>query len=673
MKHFIQNITLMGEVLSMDVFDQSFELMCRSQDSYKVRVRASTEFNILRNLDNLDRDRLPNPDNTGDSNEVWWKMKKHLAVGRLIVIEGVYQELESQSCFDAVAIHILNSVSEAYSFEDSHWWLAQITLLADEWLDDLFGTRREYKPGDFAERYHTNLNILGEETDENIQECATLSRLIYGLSSVYLLTGSQRFLLAARAGVQYQRETFRSLSHDGKYCFWAYGWKRLKNGSKLVIPSQNPDDLDSIPLYEQIYALAGLAQYYRITQEWEVLDDIERTINAFNDFYLDDEKARSKNYPGYGGYFSHIDYVTMRPDTDTLGKNKSRKNWNSIGDHIPAYLTNLLLALDPLPKGDRSGSIARMKDKCQQMLEMTSSLIVDKFPDPDPEIPYVNERFHEDWKPDQNWGWQQNRAIVGHNLKIAWNLTRCGNYLLCKEMEHLGKGNRDTASQYASQAQRYFNLAVKIGDRIATHGVDDIHGGLFDAVERKPGNGMPIEVTWNDTKDFWQQEQAVLAYLILHGVSDPQNHFLKLAQEMMAFWNLYFLDRDNRGIYFRVNDNGHAIVKGQYANKGGHSISGYHAFELNYLAHIYISTYIAGKPGPENNFTIYFQPSAQCGLQSVNVLPDFFKPGDLEIASITINGIPKQEFDRNNFQIALGTEDLGKTIAVEFYPMKAKS
>ena len=25
---------------------------------------------------------------------------------------------------------------------------------------------------------------------------------------------------------------------------------------------------------------------------------------------------------------------------------------------------------------------------------------------------------------DQTWGWQQNRAIVGHNLKIAWNLTR---------------------------------------------------------------------------------------------------------------------------------------------------------------------------------------------------------------------------------------------------------
>ena len=22
------------------------------------------------------------------------------------------------------------------------------------------------------------------------------------------------------------------------------------------------------------------------------------------------------------------------------------------------------------------------------------------------------------------WGWQQNRAVVGHNLKIAWNLMR---------------------------------------------------------------------------------------------------------------------------------------------------------------------------------------------------------------------------------------------------------
>ena len=118
-------------------------------------------------------------------------------------------------------------------------------------------------------------------------------------------------------------------------------------GEKLIIPSENPDDAGTIPLYEQIYALAGLAQYYRISLDWEVLEDIRRTLNSFQGYYHDVKGRAEPEFPGEGGYFSHIDYATMRPDSPALGRNMSRKNWNSVGDHLPAYLVNLLLALDP--------------------------------------------------------------------------------------------------------------------------------------------------------------------------------------------------------------------------------------------------------------------------------------------------------------------------------------
>ena len=71
------------------------------------------------------------------------------------------------------------------------------------------------------------------------------------------------------------------------------------------MPSENPDDLGTIPLYEQIYAMAGLAQFYRISADWEVLHDIRRTIAAIKEFYLDKSE--------YGSYFSHIDPVTFSP------------------------------------------------------------------------------------------------------------------------------------------------------------------------------------------------------------------------------------------------------------------------------------------------------------------------------------------------------------------------
>ena len=79
-------------------------------------------------------------------------------------------------------------------------------------------------------------------------------------------------------------------------------------GTKIIVASENSDDRDTIPLYEQIYALAGLAQYYRITQDWEVLEDIQRTINSFQTYYLD---SPENGFGGLGGYFSHIDYATL--------------------------------------------------------------------------------------------------------------------------------------------------------------------------------------------------------------------------------------------------------------------------------------------------------------------------------------------------------------------------
>jgi len=69
---------------------------------------------------------------------------------------------------------------------------------------------------------------------------------------------------------------------------------------------------------------------------------------------------------------------------------------------------------------------------------------------------------------------------------------------------------------------------------MAVAGIDQVRGGCFDAVERRPRDGLPIEFAWSNTKDFWQQEQAILAYLIVHGFSGDPTH-LQLAREMMAF------------------------------------------------------------------------------------------------------------------------------------------
>lgn len=662
MKQFTHSITVMGVVTEVDEKSNKFSLRSRSGDIYEVFVGETTTFRVLQNLDGLDRDRVLDPkEGFDDSISHSLRMiRKYVWPNGLLTIQGIYQADNLNARLEARQVHLLHSDKESYLFEDTHWWLTQISRMADEWLDDLFSDKRSYLLDDFAALYRTNLNISGLPMDDNIQEMATLSRLIYGLCSAYLLTGRERYFLAARAGVNYQRETFRTLSHDGNYCFWAYGKRRLKYGSELIEYSLNNDDYGTIPLYEQIYALAGITQYYRITADWEVLQDIKRTVRTFNRFYLD-SKDVCPEFPGSGGYFSHLDYATMRPDHPKLDENPShpncaRKNWNSIGDHIPAYLANLILALDPLPQGRPDlNDMAEFLAECREMLETTADLIVEKFPDPDENIPYVNERFKSDWTPDHEWGWQQNRAICGHNLKIAWNLTRVANYY--------------HSIKKAGKALPLMELANKLARSMATTGIDQVHGGCFDAVEREPGNGMPVEFAWGNTKDFWQQEQAILAYLILHGYTDDKHdkaNYLQLARECTAFWNLFFLDHDNRGIFFRVTDDGLPVVEGNYANKAGHAQAGYHAFELNYLAHIYIRTYV--EKGQDKDFCLFFRPQEGSRQRSINVLPDFMRPGDISIKAITINGVSRNSVDPDNFQIELSDAEMGSELAVLFCP-----
>jgi mannose/cellobiose epimerase-like protein (N-acyl-D-glucosamine 2-epimerase family) len=664
---FNQALTVTGKIVSVDTAKSSFSIEARSGDIFEAMAGPETYYTVLSNLDGLDRNRVPDIEAVEGESGILYNLRKYAVQGRPVSVRGVYQQHEGRERFEAREVNLLHSDPRRYLFEETHWWPTQVTQMADRILDHLFDAKRSYTIDDFSEFYRTNLNILGQATDETVQECAVLSRLLYDLSSAYMMTGAERYLLAARAAANYLREAFRSLSHDGTYCFWAYGRRRNMQGERgefFLFPSQGPDDWGSVPLYEQIYALAGLTQFYRITLEWELLEDIRRTINTFQDFFWDptqeqvqkmDEKRRQRflgedgklrpGFVGAGGYFSHIDPATMRPDTNGLrdpGRgidNRSRKNWNSVGDHIPAYLVNLILSLEPLPLSSARKEFAPLLERCHGILEETSSLICEKFPDPNSD--FVIERFHADWTPDLQYRWQQNRAVVGHDLKISWNLTRCAFYFQTRAERLRRQGKAQEADGYIKRSDRCLEVANRLAERMGEVGLDKIRGGIFDCVERNPSGGMPTQFAWDATKDFWQQEQGILAYLILHGATG-NDHYLKLARESSAFWNLFFLDRERQGYFFRTTADGLPILAGQYGMKSSHAI-GYHAFELAYLAHLYTRAYVAAGGGSDNSFCLYFKICSLKQLESINVLPDFMPPGRVRITAVRANGIDVTE------------------------------
>src|SRR6266566_7500557 len=159
--------------------------------------------------------------------------------------------------------------------------------------------------------------------------------MIYGFASAYLLTGEDRYLEAAEKGTEYLREHMRAIDADEEVVYWYHAMDVRGSRERKIFASQFGDDYDAIPAYEQIYALAGPIQTYRVTGDPRILRDAQMTINLFNRYFLDRE---------HGGYFSHLDPINLDPRAESLGPNRARKNWNSIGDHIPAYLINLWLA-----------------------------------------------------------------------------------------------------------------------------------------------------------------------------------------------------------------------------------------------------------------------------------------------------------------------------------------
>jgi hypothetical protein len=261
------------------------------------------------------------------------------------------------------------------------------------------------------------------------------------------------------------------------------------------------------------------------------------------------------------------------------------------------------------------------------MLVYTADTIATHFPDYE-NSPFVNEKFFEDWSHDHNTPLQKNRAIIGHNLKIAWNLMR---------IHHL------------QASKRYEELACKIADIMPRVGMDRQRGGWYDMAERVLGPGDEFHrLIWHDRKAWWQQEQGILAYLILAG-SLKNAEYMRLARESAAFYNAWFPDHDSGGVYFNVLASGIPYLLGTERLKGSHSMSGYHSFELCYLAAIYTNLLLT-----KQSMDFYFKP--QPGALQDNTLrvqPDILPPGSVRIEAVWINGERYANFDAQSMTITL--------------------
>lgn len=597
--------TIAGYVFAYHPQERWFILETSDKRQFKVNLIASTYARTVRNLNE------PYQDASGN-------MEQLLATkGQYVFVYGTFypNDDKEKTVFEAQWMIFPSTTPGEYRQEEQDWWIEQIKSIASSYLKWQFDYPNQTI--DYA-NYRTMLHLKGAKGGDYLQETDTISRMVYGFASAYMLTGQDEYLEGAEKGTNYLREHLRFFDKDDDLVYWYHGLKVEGDKETKLLTSEFGDDYDSIPMYEQIYALAGPTQTYRITGDPKIMFDIEKTIELFEKYYKDNEGE---------GYYSHIHPITFDPKEESLAHNRARKNWNSVGDHAPAYLINLYLATG--------------EEKYADFLEYTFDTITKYFPDYE-NSPFVQEKFFDDWSKDQTWGWQQNRAVVGHNLKIAWNLMRM---------------------QSLRSKDSYLEFAEKIAALMPAAGSDQQRGGWYDVVERELKINGHHQFVWHDRKAWWQQEQAILAYMILHGLLG-KDEYLKYARESAAFYNAFFLDTDDGGVYFNVFANGMPYLLGTERFKGSHSMSAYHSTELCFLSAVYTNLLITKKPT-----YFYFKPYPKSFKNNkLFVSPDILPKGSVSITECFIDDKPYTNFDAEALVVTLPDTDKQVRVKVLLTP-----
>ena len=174
--------------------------------------------------------------------------------------------------------------------------------------------------------------------------------------------------------------------------------------------------------------------------------------------------------------------------------------------------------------------------------------------------------------------------MVGHNLKIAWNLMRMTAIAPKHEYRDAGRARsagscrRSAATSSAAAGTTWSTRTLGEGER-------------------------QHRFVWHDRKAWWQQEQAILAYLILAGETGddglprgtpgrrprsttPSSSTTTRAASTSTCW-----------------PTGMPYLLGNERLKGSHSMSMYHSAELCYLATVYTRLLLTGDP-----LTLHFKP-----------------------------------------------------------------
>ncbi|HLF27685.1 MAG TPA: AGE family epimerase/isomerase [Anaerolineae bacterium] len=297
------------------------------------------------------------------------------------------------------------------------------------------------------------------------------ARLLWTYATAYRRLGAQQYLSMARRAYDYLTRIFWDQDYGGVY------WQVDYRGNPVV---------DRKHHYAQAFALYGLAEYYRATQDPQSLR-LAQTL-----FYRLEQYAYEAIHQGY----LEASNREWGPLADTRLSDRDlpcRKSMNTMLHILEAY-TNLLRVWDD----------AQLKVQQRVLLETFQKHILDQ------------QTGHFKLFFDDSWQSLSENVSFGHDIEGSW--------LLVEAAE--AQGDWELFAQVRESA-------LKLATTVYREGLDE-DGSLF--YEGSPYGRV-------DTgKDGWAQAEAVVGFYNAYQLSS-QVHFAQAAYRCWAYIQAKMVDR----------------------------------------------------------------------------------------------------------------------------------
>jgi len=295
-------------------------------------------------------------------------------------------------------------------------------------------------------------------------------------------------------------------------------WDKEYGGFHAFCKRDGAPDTESINdkrIYGQAFAVYGLSQYYKMSNDPEALQLAEKT------FYWMEENAHDHKNGGYYEFLKRDGTPVPAGDTNNTGRS------NSPGTGLKEYNSSIHL-MEAFTELYRVWPDSLVRARLEEMF----FLIRDTFVHPDG---YLQLYFYPDWTlvPDENMEEMSagnhrftQHFTYGHDVETA--------YLLIETAHVLGFGDdRKTDA-----------IAKRFVDHSLESGWDEKAGGFFDAGRERHGEVMII----NNHKAWWGQIEGMNALLIMHLLypDDPNDYYGKFLKSWDHI-DTYLIDKEFGG------------------------------------------------------------------------------------------------------------------------------